>query len=177
MRGNLLCGRSDPRPRGSIPAHAGKPLAAAIIQPGGRVYPRACGETIDFCNRGARQWGLSPRMRGNPGRDRGRPICRGSIPAHAGKPIPWANDICLRRVYPRACGETINTNNTLSFYKGLSPRMRGNRPGPGPDPGPHGSIPAHAGKPSLAVRSHGCRWVYPRACGETRSAMPCRCSQ
>ena len=93
----------------------------------------------------------------------------GSIPAHAGKPLWLLQPPGLRRVYPRACGETSGNPIERPPRKGLSPRMRGNRNADLLDVQGAGSIPAHAGKPR---RRRGWRpWsrVYPRACGETPS--------
>ena len=86
MRGNRLRLLRPVRGRGSIPAHAGKPRTRS--RPGWPpwVYPRACGETYEVMLAGEGQTGLSPRMRGNRGRDRRGGVGLGSIPAHAGKP-------------------------------------------------------------------------------------------
>ena len=51
--------------------------------------------------------------------------------------------------------------------RGLSPRVRGNRPRNNPVPADAGSIPARAGEPiPNSTRSRMLR-VYPRACGGT----------
>ena len=106
MRGNLLRPDSPGFPRGSIPAHAGKPSGRAARPGPGRVYPRACGETTSSGAQNTAEKGLSPRMRGN------RILCAavcvglGSIPAHAGKPIGNLGASRHIKVYPRACGET-----------------------------------------------------------------------
>ena len=44
-RGNLLIGEQGHRPRGSIPASAGEPLAWCPPESARRVYPRECGGT------------------------------------------------------------------------------------------------------------------------------------
>ena len=70
--------------------------------------------------------GLSPRMRGNPGH-RSRAEGRvGSIPAHAGEPQPIQGPLDHARVYPRACGGTVERDAIRQSREGLSPRMRGN---------------------------------------------------
>ena len=52
-------------------------------------------------------------------------------------------------------------------WQGLSPRVRGN-PDPIQHPNQeHGSIPASAGKPTMASLALGTSRVYPRECGET----------
>ena len=131
-----------------------------------------------------RHAGLSPRMRGNPAHAPDRCASRaersGSIPAHAGKPaIELPRRPLPRRVYPRACGETavVPIARDRAVRGGLSPRMRGNprrkcRSARTSFDG-RGSIPAHAGKPNPAHHRPANRavWVYPRACGETRSCF------
>ena len=57
------------------------------------------------------------------------------------------------RVYPRACGGTILRRMGRGPYKGLSPRVRGNRPG--------------------VCTSICCQRVYPRACGGTMKNSVC----
>ena len=93
----------------------------------------------------------------------------GSIPAHAGEPPIVRTCSWCERVYPRACGGTTGMRGGPVMFKGLSPRMRGNRAGGGWQDGADGSIPAHAGEPcSRAVFFCVCT-VYPRACGGTKS--------
>ena len=86
MRGNpmrlLLRGEQF----GSIPAHAGEPAAPWHPPTPSWVYPRACGGTAPPRRRMTSPPGLSPRMRGNPDRQRCRCAGQGSIPAHAGEP-------------------------------------------------------------------------------------------
>ena len=151
MRGNQGL---QPRPEaqvGSIPAHAGEPARLAGTPSGRRVYPRACGGTLEVDELLAIAPGLSPRMRGNHRNQHGRLMMHGSIPAHAGEPCPDLPATCTTRVYPRACGGTTGRQGVLVLELGLSPRMRGNRywdalgiPG-------SGSIPAHAGEPTPAA--------------------------
>ena len=70
--------------------------------------------------------GLSPRVRGNPGRRRQHGEGRGSIPACAGEPIsPIALPIPAT-VYPRVCGGTGAKRAPRAELWGLSPRVRGN---------------------------------------------------
>ena len=152
---------------GSIPAWAGEPHIATIIQPRKRVYPRVGGGTRQIQYRKAKVSGLSPRGRGNrsPTRMTG-PRIR-SIPAWAGEPQAerWAGRHCW--VYPRVGGGTHSKRRRWGRTWGLSPRGRGNREG-----GPavfHNdrSIPAWAGEP---IRLQACKrlpWVYPRVGGGT----------
>ena len=71
----------------SIPAYAGEPALCAAPIANYPVYPRVCGGTIQQPDNAEGVNGLSPRMRGNPGRPgrAGRPFR--SIPAYAGEPL------------------------------------------------------------------------------------------
>ena len=131
------------------------------------VYPRECGGTIAYECDTCGEWGLSPRVRGNPEKVFPPVLLEGSIPASAGepnKPIPQASH---QGVYPRECGGTVRGARWLVVVPGLSPRVRGNRVGAVHHPVEPRSIPASAGEP---VR-HGIRTshrpVYPRECGGT----------
>ena len=162
---------------GSIPAHAGEPG----LRSGGagllRVYPRACGGTVEIRVKAGQSRGLSPRMRGNPTKPKAFRSEQGSIPAHAGEPASRNTSASRSRVYPRACGGTPPNAAPIDFLQGLSPRMRGNHLFACSFIPLQGSIPAHAGEPrSPSLRSPG-RRVYPRACGGTSwvrlSMNPC----
>ena len=111
--------------------------------------------------------GLSPRMRGNQNVTHTRRIPEGSIPAHAGEPVPHAAQGHIEMVYPRACGGTPAGVGERGGTWGLSPRMRGNRPLPAHFRPQVGSIPAHAGEPRLYGTARTIAGVYPRACGGT----------
>ena len=75
-----------------------------------RVYPRPCGETFSRHLSLATGMGLSPPMRGNHLEACRGLACRGSIPAHAGKPRRSIRPQISSGVYPRPCGETIERN-------------------------------------------------------------------
>ena len=70
----------------SIPACAGEPPPPAWSSPVTRVYPRVCGGTDGEQGAPDLARGLSPRVRGNPGRKTGAGATGGSIPACAGEP-------------------------------------------------------------------------------------------
>ena len=112
--------------------------------------------------------GLSPRVRGNLCSCHTRIRRRRSIPACAGEPSAYCHSSCGIRVYPRVCGGTAGRDQQEPLVGGLSPRVRGNRPGHPNEIHHTGSIPACAGEPG----SHPVwRWglkVYPRVCGGTR---------
>ena len=147
-RGNL--GRARPRAgsRGSIPASAGKPRPGSALELGWRVDPRERGETLAERNQTLRQWGRSPRARGNPGLDRRRHPHRGSIPASAGKPSSSTAAPTASPVDPRERGETGAHLLTRFVVEGRSPRARGNQIGRRVARRRRGSIPASAGKPT-----------------------------
>ena len=165
--GGTLRPRWSRRSVGSIPACAGEPK---VFEPGGEteaVYPRVCGGTAGttvgtattqvyprVCG-GTKQKnvtssivaGLSPRVRGNPGRSIPLPRTNRSIPACAGEPSPSLSRRICETVYPRVCGGTAETLRHVNYMQGLSPRVRGN-----PTEGYRAgfslrSIPACAGEP------------------------------
>ena len=74
-------------------------------------------------------------------------------------------------VYPRACGGTVMTGDSVITGDGLSPRLRGNPFFPVFPPAPLGSIPAPAGEPCAPRIGTGSVRVYPRACGGTRRPL------
>ena len=79
----------------------------------------------------------------------GCPYCSGnrSIPACAGEPPPAPATAVMSKVYPRVCGGTHGVGLLCSALDGLSPRVRGNRPGKAVLTPPLRSIPACAGEP------------------------------
>ena len=180
-RGVCLC-------HGSIPASAGQPGSTIFASTPGKVYPRECGATEVLNTDEGRQWGLSPRVRGNRPRPRLRKARSGSIPASAGQPCIHLRHDILEWVYPRECGATHDRRRRsghqvrsipasagqprrvcgLCFRKtGLSPRVRGNRMRAVGIRAEHGSIPASAGQPTTGCASPTPARVYPRECGAT----------
>ena len=148
LRGNQSGPGPHPHCRGSIPALAGEPSASGLVASTATVYPRACGGTIITSLVMAPCKGLSPRLRGNPTGQLTGPTLFRSIPALAGEPLHVCPDFVLVRVYPRACGGTRYPVASRICGRGLSPRLRGNRP--------------------LALRTGINPGVYPRACGGTK---------
>ena len=125
---------------------------------GGTRIPPSCRDV---------EWGLSPRVRGNPRRRRPPDVECGSIPACAGEPS-WRRRISSRGwVYPRVCGGTQEMGETDMNVHGLSPRVRGNPRPSAPWPAPRRSIPACAGEPRGPSRRRSRQRVYPRVCGGT----------
>ena len=178
---------------GSIPARAGEPSTRRPCRTWHRVYPRACGGTLTAVAIAVAMSGLSPRVRGNPGRQPGRRRTRRSIPARAGEPTPDLSAAYLYRVYPRACGGTghdwsrpdlgaglsracggtqYGVHDVIRCL-GLSPRVRGNQLIVGRIPSDVGSIPARAGEPKPRPSWQTHRRAYPRACGGTSRGRLC----
>ena len=147
MRGNRYRGFCKSVTCGSIPAYAGEPVQRAAGQQNEEVYPRVCGGTRYIAAAQAGRRGLSPRMRGNRGRDYVLEAALGSIPAYAGEPLPGPPPAPRRQVYPRVCGGTRANPSLSRFKSGLSPRMRGNPVFALFPPCLTGSIPAYAGEP------------------------------
>ena len=67
VRGNRLEEPATDTPVRSIPACAGEPMNDTTELLFKSVYPRVCGGTVVASNESLRLWGLSPRVRGNPG--------------------------------------------------------------------------------------------------------------
>ena len=167
VRGNRGPSHSQGVPRGSIPACAGEPASASM--PGAliRVYPRVCGGTRQLLPEAPSQSGLSPRVRGNHGRQERLLRRLGSIPACAGEP-PMAVAILPKlSVYPRVCGGTSASMPRSSAQSGLSPRVRGNQGQFPQQQSQARSIPACAGEPAPTAWASRSSTVYPRVCGGT----------
>ena len=89
----------------SIPAHTGKPGAAARWTTCPRVYPRPHGEASARQPGDRRYRGLSPPTRGSLVRPPAVELLARSIPAHTGKPKSIDVSYNRVRVYPRPHGE------------------------------------------------------------------------
>ena len=70
-------------------------------------------------------------------------------------------------VYPRVCGGTPIAHQTASFFRGLSPRVRGNLSTEPRARSSIRSIPACAGEPAGRGAGAPAAPVYPRVCGGT----------
>ena len=90
-----------------------------------------------------------------------------SIPAYAGEPGVPARRCRAGAVYPRVCGGTRYGYPGQTAERGLSPRMRGNRPHLRRPPVAGRSIPAYAGEPPHRPVRAAAAKVYPRVCGGT----------
>ena len=108
VRGNLQVAHVGLLVRRSIPARAGEPSTTRPPPMANLVYPRACGGTGIGAQWAVPVLGLSPRVRGNPGRPGTARYGIRSIPARAGEPHPPTGVDRRSWVYPRACGGTPN---------------------------------------------------------------------
>ena len=147
VRGNRPLANEKVLSMRSIPACAGEPQSSSPVRPSDRVYPRVCGGTPWGSRPPSCEWGLSPRVRGNPDPSPGEsvsprsiPACAGepppillhpitksgSIPACAGEPEASALSVAVFSVYPRVCGGTPREVHAVPAAPGLSPRVRGN---------------------------------------------------
>ena len=111
---------------GSIPAWAGKPARRRSGGRRGRVHPRVGGETVAQRRVHQHRPGPSPRGRGNHVWSGPSPAYRRSIPAWAGKPLPWRQAFRGFQVHPRVGGETAWLDAMEAETWGPSPRGRGN---------------------------------------------------
>ena len=167
VRGNLRHHVLDLRPQGSIPACAGEPNTVSLAYDHDKVYPRVCGGTVPLTVAVRVDDGLSPRVRGNPGRAGFGAAYGWSIPACAGEPRKRSASGLLSKVYPRVCGGTAARAPGTDEGKGLSPRVRGNREQRCGGGDCRRSIPACAGEPRRSTPSGPLPRVYPRVCGGT----------
>ena len=174
VRGNPELQREYVHWRWSIPACAGEPSAWPPRPAFPMVYPRVCGGTSVSDLRPEQTQGLSPRVRGNQSDIHRRHHWPRSIPACAGEPdasVAWWS---ASRVYPRVCGGTsikksidakikglsrvcggtLFSRDGKTYYRGLSPRVRGNH------------HRAQAQPPEDKTMK-----VYPRVCGGTGSSV------
>ncbi len=135
---------------GPIPARAGEPQAIRSGVSLDGAYPRACGGTESRLSSRSTHSGLSPRVRGNRASNMRPPSKSGPIPARAGEPRAGSALAPRSRAYPRACGGTGSHIRSRCRYPGLSPRVRGNLPGPHGPWVRNGPIPARAGEPSCS---------------------------
>ena len=115
--------------------------------------------------------GLSPRVRGNPGKPWPLTAWLRSIPACAGEPPGDVPHAVFFQVYPRVCGGTGTPASSQASAIGLSPRVRGNRLASAGIVVGVGSIPACAGEPSSSRSRIYISRVYPRVCGGTASSI------
>ena len=152
----------------SIPACTGEPPALSKRFAPLAVYPRVYGGThLEKAENGLK-CGLSPRVRGNLGREANTGTNRRSIPACTGEPGSRSPTPTPGTVYPRVYGGTSAKGEQHWNSKGLSPRVRGNRPSVWGGPAGVRSIPACTGEPGRRAALFTGKGVYPRVYGGTR---------
>ena len=187
VRGNRSCAVRYPLRAGPIPACAGQPGEKFATGAASRAYPRVCGATRCICIRcwlcrayprvcGATprgtpdeviEWGLSPRVRGNPNPKTIALGAMGPIPACAGQPECRKRATRECRAYPRVCGATSPAHSDGLEREGLSPRVRGNHKAQQLPSDCLGPIPACAGQPAGLESGLSGPGAYPRVCGAT----------
>ena len=165
-RGSRTGSRRARRGNRSIPAHAGKPISSSWSRSYMGVYPRPRGEAAAIAREARMEQGLSPPTRGSLGLLLLVRECPRSIPAHAGKPCACGCRRSPGGVYPRPRGEASRRSKSGFTDSGLSPPTRGSPLQAGVGNGQPGSIPAHAGKPTLGAPPPERSRVYPRPRGE-----------
>ena len=104
VRGHHGRGRRADASKRSIPACAGASRAKIPCTTRPTVYPRVCGGIQARFPGQSINRGLSPRVRGHPGRLCQKVLTCGSIPACAGASITFQRKPHQQRVYPRVCG-------------------------------------------------------------------------
>ena len=167
VRGNPAPdGQGRPSP-GSIPACTGEPASSRRPPTTCPVYPRVYGGTSAASRNRRSGPGLSPRVRGNPARERAGREQPGSIPACTGEPQALGIAPQWHPVYPRVYGGTASASDISQASIGLSPRVRGNRVHAVPLPACRGSIPACTGEPDDFEVENWFPAVYPRVYGGT----------
>ena len=150
---------------GSIPAHAGQPASMSGWKQRTWVHPRSRGAASPAPAASTIFMGPSPLTRGSPSRRQMRLNFYGSIPAHAGQPIPGCPTSADPWVHPRSRGAAGIDGHAHHVAKGPSPLTRGSLAMTKAPQAEIGSIPAHAGQP-LRYRPRGpWRWVHPRSRG------------
>ena len=151
-RGENTAGDQPLRPRGLIPAHAGKTTRGRGQSRSGSAHPRSRGENFGPSFEGCSRTGSSPLTRGKrsgqwPGLSAPR-----LIPAHAGK--TWRRQACWRPVpaHPRSRGENLRAQDRPAYHRGSSPLTRGKPTEVSRQLSPARLIPAHAGKTQVPGR-------------------------
>jgi len=117
--------RRSPR-AGPIPARAGQPLGAALVDGLKKAYPRSRGATLVPAPMSRYASGLSPLARGNLIQEPSFSRKPGPIPARAGQPGRASQTGRFRWAYPRSRGATVIWFANWPAMAGLSPLARGN---------------------------------------------------
>ena len=129
------------------PRMRGKLLSPTSIVRTSRNYPRVCGENLAVHPAHKPYPGTIPAYAGKTFADPDQLIDeRGTIPAYAGKTGLLPFSVFVLENYPRVCGENRTLASFDSYFKELSPRMRGKPQNFCYLPLINRTIPAYAGK-------------------------------
>ena len=138
----------DAAPHRSIPARAGETPARWSCRRSCPVHPRACGGNGGGSGFGAIFTGPSPRVRGKLTDAPCGSGISGSIPARAGETVCRFRVRSMCEVHPRACGETLDDDNTVLMDQVHPRACGGNRAGLHHAASQDGPSPRVRGKPS-----------------------------
>ena len=154
------------KPRGLIPAHAGKTSGRGGQPRGRRAHPRSRGENINAGSYLQTIEGSSPLTRGKLPSRRKDASQDGLIPAHAGKTGGWRDRRRAARAHPRSRGENAHDGCPFMLGRGSSPLTRGKHQEIVEIPVDDRLIPAHAGKTPTTGPSYRSWRAHPRSRGE-----------
>ena len=127
------------------PACAGNGIATARLRSAEAVQPRVCGERSSY-----KEWrflfdGSAPRVRGTDCEGQAGRSPRRFSPACAGNGDSGSNDVSIKTVQPRVCGERVAGAAVSNDDSGSAPRVRGTAYGGWNDLGQRRFSPACAG--------------------------------
>ena len=170
-RGKRQPTRRARRPKGLIPAHAGKTPVRTGRRRRGGAHPRSRGENMQAAMQLTRDNGSSPLTRGKLRASAPAVAGRRLIPAHAGKTAAWLDDLGVPGAHPRSRGENEATRRMRSWGLGSSPLTRGKPPGSLASTSRAWLIPAHAGKTTACSPASLTRRAHPRSRGENAALL------
>ena len=169
-RGKRQPARRARRPKGLIPAHAGKTFAPTPSSPCSEAHPRSRGENAVLGMISIHENGSSPLTRGKLRERVFHVVKPGLIPAHAGKTTAASMRASRSSAHPRSRGENLEIANPRGEREGSSPLTRGKRAQARGVAERDGLIPAHAGKTQSQPDAAPDRWAHPRSRGENSYA-------
>ena len=173
VRGKEITLAGEDKPRGIIPAGAGKRNMVRNRTMESEDHPRGCGEKPPSSSAKSATLGSSPRVRGKAAYDWRTALRLGIIPAGAGKRRRSRSRVVWRRDHPRGCGEKPRAGEPHCGRRGSSPRVRGKVVALGDGLRLQRIIPAGAGKRATTRPRQARAGDHPRGCGEKRpSASP-----
>ena len=158
--------RAPARPKGLIPAHAGKTPSGCPWPCLRAAHPRSRGENCAPGSRPSDGQGSSPLTRGKHRSLGANDHGHGLIPAHAGKTSMDRVSSGRVRAHPRSRGENYKLTIDRGAYTGSSPLTRGKRRERKRNVLADGLIPAHAGKTDGAGANPQEEKAHPRSRGE-----------